>query len=148
MISGFIKTRGLADVRGNGQKGLDAPYRLQAGKAGDGGTSEISGISTGGEGGKGVSEWNSSETNGGEATDHAWSASFGGHAGGTGGSGAGGGILLKGYDIDITGGTIDTRGGNNNDNNAGTLKIFYGNTYTSGEIYKEPYVEKNKCQIL
>jgi hypothetical protein len=47
-----------------------------------------------------------------------------GGSGSAGKPGAGGGILLQGINVNLSSAQIDTRGGNNDISNAGTLKVF------------------------
>lgn len=146
-VSGSIKTRGLANSAGDGSSGKaetprgDCKWDL-GGTGGDGGKASYSGSGKGGSGATGVC------------------ASPGGHDscidrdcnearhcsgrkpgdGGSGGAGAGGGVLLKAYDVKVTG-TIDTRGGTSK-SNGGTLKILYAKSFYVPSTVKNNLVGK------
>ncbi len=126
IISGLVKATGFTASRGNGHKGVKcnkvSRYDFRTGGAGGDANSE--GSSTGGP------------------PTHDLDTCPDGHlhakAGGYGGGGAGGGILVKGSVVNISG-TIDNRGGNYNGSlqttNGGTLKIFYSCQYSGGTYY-------------
>ena len=116
-IRGMILACGKA--AGNGQQGQTGAPGLGAG----GGSPWVAGQSQGGSRGEGIA-------------NECYPA---GH-GGNGGSGAGGGILIKAPTVDVRGASIDNRGGGNNVANGGTLKIFYidyqgGSLTNSGRTY-------------
>ncbi|MBS3097397.1 hypothetical protein J4209_01230 [Candidatus Woesearchaeota archaeon] len=123
VVSGIIYTKGISSSTGSGSNGgcgcqdWNCPSGSN-GPGGSGGPASSSSSSLGGSGG------NAGACNGPGS----------GSAGGSGGAGAGGGVLLKAYDVTVSG-TIDTRGGGNNQANGGTLKIFYNCDYTSGSYY-------------
>ncbi|MBF0433411.1 MAG: DUF2341 domain-containing protein, partial [Fibrobacteria bacterium] len=104
--------------------------------AGQSSVAGYTGVRAGGAGGSASSTASSARgVRGNGITDN----SYPGSNGGTGGIGSGGGILLKCANIDaidLTGATLDARGGNNlTGDYAGTVKIFYSGSYTSGTLY-------------
>ncbi len=123
-LSGIIYAKGLDNSAGNGVAGGNA-LDNQGGNGGAGGAAAASANSNGGAAGTG--------------RPAPFTGPNGG-AGGEGGYGAGGGVLLKCGNTEAAmnlDGTIDVRGGNNATGNGGTIKLFYaGNsdiTYTHYE---------------
>lgn len=119
-VSGSIDTRGAIGGQ-DGAPGTDGVVSLNAigGSGGDGAdASTVSGTGQGGTGGTG---------------DQALALEPGteGGAGGNGGDGGGGGILLfctSQDGMDLSGATIDARGGADTTANGGTVKIFFAGT--------------------
>lgn len=138
-ISGFINAKGLAGVSGNGTIGANGYCYTQRwdtnyGKGGLGGSASASASSSGASGGirtscaRGNMSW-------GECVARSIYQIQNGGAGGAGGAGAGGGILLKGSTVNLSGGTFDNRGGGSSYTNGGTLKVFYSASYVPGNYY-------------
>jgi hypothetical protein len=125
-----ITTRGLVSSRGNGGNGTDGNTNGmlcdRAGSGGNGGHASVAGTSTGGSGVGGFFNSGGTLTCYGPpdrlCADGGSKSIFGGN-GGVGGSGAGGGVLLRASDLSFHG-SIDTRGGAGGLND-GTVKLFY-----------------------
>ena len=119
IISGDILCTGSSSA-GNGSVGGTATSRWVSGSGGAGGSASSAGSRAGASGGGGY-------RSGGD-----------GGAGASSNYGAGGGCFLKcttTSGINLTGSTIDLRGGASVTANGGSLKIFYVTTYTVGTTY-------------
>jgi len=86
---------------------------------------------SGGGGGNSGSEQSGSGASGGSGGN--WWGGNGG-SGGNGSPGAGGGVLIKGVSVAISG-SINTYAGGGYSGYGGTLKIFYSSSYTPGSYY-------------
>jgi|GEM_PF-3536041 len=127
-VTGQIISQGLA-TGGDGLPGAQSYARYDCNAPGAGGLWSNSGYMQGGAGGD-------QNYGGGGNPEY----NFGG-AGGNGAAGSGGGVLLKGYTVNLSG-TINNAGGDSTVN-GGTLKIFYvgsnytAGTYTTGRTYAQ-----------
>ena len=97
------------------------------GSSGGSGAPILTGRQTGGSGGASGGNGYEGGSHGGGVVDVGQGADGG--TGGDGGAGSGGGILLKGTDVDLSGGTINCSGGSSN---PGETKIFYSGNLTDG----------------
>ncbi|MFH0833811.1 MAG: hypothetical protein V2A63_00265 [Patescibacteria group bacterium] len=133
-LSGSINTKGLTSLTGNGGVGA-YDGNASPNRGGTGGDATVAGTSQPGAGGT-------------RKYCRAGYVTYSG-IGGLGGAGSGGGVLLKGRVVSVSG-TVDTRGGGNVTTNGGTLKVFSCSepTYTGTKSYLGRYFAQQRTDCF